>query len=217
MTKETLTIHEALSELKTLDARISKVITSGKYVDAVKHSAEKINGMTREEYKTKMRADLNKALDLIARRNAIKRAVVLSNAKTEIEINGVKMSVAEAIECKNHGMEQKQALLYTLTSQNDVALLNLRRNSGDEIERRAEEYVKSVIAAQPKDSKMSVDSDAMQAIRKQYIENNAYDYIDPNGIDKLLENLTNEISVFNTKVDSALSVSNALTTIEIEY
>ena len=217
MTKETLTIHEALSELKTLDARISKVITSGKYVDSVKHSAEKINGMTREEYKTKMRADLNKALDLIARRNAIKRAVVLSNAKTEIEVNGVKYTVATAIEMKNHGMEQKQALLYTLTSQNDLALANLRRNSGDEIERRAEEYVKSVIAAQPKDSKMSVDSDAMQAIRKQYIENNAYDYIDPNGIDKLLENLTNEISVFNTKVDSALSVSNALTTIEIEY
>ena len=217
MTHEKMTIHAALSELKTLDDRITKVITSGRYVDAVKHSAEKIGGMTVEEYKNKMRADYNKAIDLIKRRNAIKKAVVLSNAKTMVTIGGVEFTVASAIEMKNHGMENKVKLLNVMTVQNDQSMMALDRNSGEAIERRAEEYVKSVIAAQPKDSKMSIDSKAMQEIRKQYIENNTYDYIDPIGVKDYMTSLRDEIDKFNADVDAALSVSNALTTIEIEY
>ena len=141
MTHETMTIHAALSELKVLDDRITKAITSGKYVDAVKRSAEKINGMTVEEYKNKMRADHNRVVDLIARRNAIKKAVVLSNAKTMVTVGGVSYTIAEAIELKNHGMENKVKLLNVMTVQNDMAHTSLERNSGEMIERRAEEYV----------------------------------------------------------------------------
>ena len=73
------------------------------------------------------------------------------------------------------------------------------------------------IAAQPKDAKMTVDSDAMKALRKTYIENNTYDLIDPLNVTKLIEDLSNEVDNFNIEVDAALSVSNAVTVIEIEY
>ena len=40
-TMEKMTVHKALAELKTMDDRISKAISSTTFVLATKHSAEK--------------------------------------------------------------------------------------------------------------------------------------------------------------------------------
>lgn len=217
MTTETMTIHKALAELKTMDARITKAIHETPYVLAVKHSAEKINGMTVDNFKDKMRSGYQKATNLIARRDAMKRAVVLSNAATKVKIGDNEYTVAEAIEMKNHGMEFKSDLLRQMNSAYTAAQNELVRNGGEALEKKAEQYVLAVIAAQPKDSKMSVDSDAMKTLRQTYIDNNTYDLVDPMNIAKVMEKLDAEINEFNAEVDAALSCSNALTVIEFEY
>lgn len=217
MTKQAMTIHKALAELKVIDDRIDKAIASGTYVIANKHSNEKIEGKTINEFRENMKSSHQKVIDLINRRNAIKRAVVLSNAITKVKVGDNEYTVAEAIEMKNHGMELKSRYLTALTYQNNTAQNEINRNSGESIEKKAEQYILSIIQAQPKESKMSVDSEAMKALRKTYIENNTYDLIDPLNVIKLIESLSNEIDEFNTEVDAALSVSNALTVIEIEY
>ena len=217
MNKEQMTIHRALAELKVMDNRINKAINEGVYVIANKHSNEKIAGKTINDFKDYMRACHNKVTDLINRRNAIKRAVVLSNATTKVKVNDVEYTVAEAIEMKNHGMKFKEYYMRVVTNQNATAQAELNRNSGEAIEKRAEKYILDVIAAQPKDAKMSVDSEAMKALRKTYIENNTYDLIDPLNVTKMIEELSTEIDKFNTEIDSALSVSNAITVIDIEY
>lgn len=217
MTKEAMTIHKALAELKVIDNRINRAICDGSYVIANKHSNEKIGGTPINVYKERMKADYQKVDDLIKRRNAIKRAVVLSNATTKVKVGDVEYTVAEAIEMKNHGMEFVDDFAKVIASQYARAKAEIDKNSGDAIEKRAEQYVLSVIQAQPKDSKMTVDSDAMKALRKTYIENNTYDMIDPLGVDDIIERMTNEVNEFNTEIDAALSVSNALTVIEFEY
>lgn len=217
MNVEKMTVHKALAELKTMDDRINKAIRGTTYVLAVKHSAEKIDGMTVKDFKDKMRSGYQKVADLIARRDAMKRAVVLSNATTKVKIGENEYTVAEAIEMKNHGMEFRDALLHQMCSTYATAQNELSRNSGEILEKRAEQYVLAVIGAQPKDSKMSVDSDAMKALRQTYIENNTYDLIDPMNISNVIETLDAEINEFNAEVDAALSVSNALTVIEFEY
>lgn len=217
MNKEKMTVHKALAELKTMDVRIARAIGEGTFAMAVKHSAEKINGMTISELREYMKGCYQKANDLIARRDAMKRAVVLSNATTKVTIGNVEYTVAEAIEMKNHGVEFKKKLLQAVRTDASRANAELERNSGDAIEKRAEQYVLSVIQAQPKESKMSVDSDAMKTLRATYIANNSYDLIDPLDTIKLIEKLSNEINEFEVEVDSALSVSNALTVIEFEY
>jgi len=217
MTTEKMTVHRALSELKVIDDRISKAIRETTYVLAVKHSAEKINGKTVQNFKEDMRSGYQKVTDLIARRDAMKRAVVLSNATTKVTIGGKEMTVAEAIEQHNHGMEFKAALLRQMNSAYVSAQNELNRNGGEALEKKAEQYVLAVIAAQPKESKMSVDSDVMKALRKTYIENNTYDLVDPMDIAKVIEALDVEINEFNAEVDAALSCSNALTVIEFEY
>ena len=217
MTTEKMTIHKALSELKTIDDRIVKAIRSNTYVMAVKNSAEKINGVKVADFKENMKSGYQKVTDLIARRDAMKRAVVLSNATTKVKVGDNEYTVAEAIEMKNHGMEFRSALLRQINSAYVTAQSELNRNSGETLEKKAEKYVLDVIAAQPKDSKMSVDSEAMKALRKTYIENNTYDLIDPLDVAKIMETLDAEINEFNAEVDAALSVSNALTVIEFEY
>lgn len=217
MTKENMTVHKALAELKIIDDRINKAITSGTYVVANKHSNQKIHGMTIDEFKTQMQADFKKVSDLIARRNAIKRAVVASNAVTKVKVGDTEYTVAEAIEMKNHGMEFKDYFMRAISTQYVRAKNELDLNSGDPLEKRAEQYVLSVIQAQPKDSKMAVDSDAMKNLRAQYIKDNQYDIIDPIGVKNVIDGLDTEVSEFLTEVDAALSVSNAITVLDIEY
>ena len=216
-TKETMNIHKALSELKIIDSRIDKAISEASFIRANKHTNEKIYGMTIPEYKDRIKASFQQIMDLINRRNAMKRAVVLSNAITKVTVNGAEYTVAEAIDMKNHGLDRLKDLLNTMEIQRRNAQAELDKNSGEQLERKAENYVLSVIQAQPKDSKMSADSEDMKIILRNYIENNTYDLIDPLGLTKKIEELQDFIAKFESEVDSALSVSNALTIIEFEY
>lgn len=217
-TKKKITVHQALAELKTIDNRITKKINEGTYVCSNKHSNEKINGMTIKQFMDDMKASYQSVEDLIRYRNAMKRAVVLSNATTKVNIDGWgEFSVAEIIDMKNHGMEHYTMLLYALNRQNGIAASEIARNSGEAIEKRAEQHILAVIQAQPKDSKMSVDSDAMKSLRAEYIKNNTYDLLDPINVKEIMKELEDKIDKFKTDADAALSVSNALTTIEFEY
>lgn len=216
MMKYEMTVHRALAELKTIGERIEKAINTPIYTMAVKHSAEKINGVPVKELTERIKSDYQSVNDLMARREAMKRAVVLSNASTKVKIGDVEYTVAEAIEMKNHGMEYKKQLKQRLVNCYRAAQVNMENNSGEALEKKAEQYVLSVIQAQPKDAKMAVDSDAMKAVRKTYIDNNTYDLIDPIKVMDVIKALDDEINAFETEVDAALSVSNAVTVIEFE-
>lgn len=100
MTTETMTIHKALCELKTLDSRIKKAIEGSVFVFANKHSNAKVSGKTISAYSDEVKSAYQSACDLIARRDAIKRAVTLSNATTKVTIGGQEYTIAEAIEMK---------------------------------------------------------------------------------------------------------------------
>ena len=89
MTRETMTIHKALSELKVLDARIETAINTPVYCCAKKHSTDKVAGTDVTQIEKNIRSYYDKAVDLINRRKAIKRAVVLSNAVTKVSVCGV--------------------------------------------------------------------------------------------------------------------------------
>lgn len=216
MTTEKMTVHQALAELKTMDSRITNAMNMT-YTIAVKHSAEKINGYAIKDFKDQIMSNYQKVDALMKRRDAMKRAVVLSNATTKVTVGGKEMTVAETIDMKQHGIEYKKLLLSHMDNSYRNAQYTLNTNSAEAVEKKAEQYVLSVISAQPKDSKMSVDSDAMKNLRAEYIKNNSYDLIDPLDVVATMEKLTDEINQFETNLDAALSVSNALTVIEFEY
>ncbi len=211
-TLEKMTIHKALCELKILDSRINNAISSARFCLANKHSNEKVNGVTVEEYQETMKASYNKASDLIRRREAIKRAVVLSNAKTIVKIGGKEYTVAEAIEMNNHGIDLKLQLKNAMKKQYDSAMTAIiSKNSV--VDDKATEYVVGLFGQ--KESKTA--NEEYEKARKSYIEANTMELIDPINILEKIEALEVEIADFTTEVDSALSVSNALTEITVEY
>lgn len=213
MTTEKMTIHKALSELKILDARITDAISGTTFCVANKHSNTKIKGISVGEFVNGMRADYDKSTDLIKRRAAIKRAVVLSNARTEVQINGVPYTVAEAIEMKQHGVVLKKVMLDEMVRQYRKALVEIQKNNGDELDKRAEQYVIGLFGS--RDGR--TDTEDFKRAKQDFIDNQMYELIDPLKIKTQIDALEKEISDFMTEVDGALSTSNALTLIEISY
>lgn len=214
MTTYTMTVHEALSELKVLNQRIEKEMRRTKLVTTNKHANTKIEGIDIKTYKESMKSSLQKIQDLIARRNAIKRAVTKSNANTNITLtksNGksITMTVAEAIEYKAVGINYITQLNNLAASQLNEATQIIKQNNMY-IEERADKYVTDLYG------KDSSNNDNAETARKAYIEASSFDLIDPNNIEELISSLEDEINFYKTKVDAALSTSNAITTIEFE-
>ena len=213
MTTETMNVHLALVELKTLDKRIASAISSGRWVVANKHSNTKINGVDVKEFEAEIESRYQKVWDLIKRRDAIKRAVVNSNAVTRVEVAGVTYTVAEAIDMKNNGLTMLRTFRDRLVGDYDMAKRTVMLGNSEDLESRADKYVTSLLGNTDVKG-MSAEIDRM---RKEFIAAQTMELVDPIEILKKIEALEEQINSFATNVDAALSVSNALTTITIEY
>ena len=212
MTVETMNIHKALCELKLLDARIIKAINACSFVDTKKVIVDNIRGKTSEQFKQTERDLLQSAEDLMARRTAIKRAVVLSNATTKVQVGGVEYTVAEAIEMKNHGMDGKRMLMTRMAQRmSSVEMAVDTHNAGAEAE--ADRYTASCLNGK------EANAAEIAATRDHRLKSAQIELVDavPNGIRNYIAKLEKEIGDFTTEVDAALSTSNATTMITIEY
>lgn len=213
MTKVEMNVHQALAELKTMEKRITTAIREQEWVVANKHSNTKIGGVSVKEWEDAVKAQHQKVMDLIRRRDAIKRAVVNSNAVTKVMIAGVEYTVAEAIDRKNNGTQFLAMLAQRVSHDLTMAKSNADRANGPELERRADDHVKVMIG----NSDMKGNMVEAQRIRKEFIEAQTMELVDPINAQKIIKALDEEVSSFLTNVDAALSVSNAVTQIVVEY
>lgn len=213
MKKETMTIYKALAELKLIDNRIIVAIHEGTYCIANKHSNEKIKGVPVEEYKGVMQDCYEKVTDLIKRRNAIRRAVALSNGTTKVTINDTEYTVAEAIEMKKHGVEFDEEMFDVLKRQYDNVQSEIHQQNGCNLENKADQYVIGIYGS--KEDKTNADD--VEKTKKDFITANSYELVDPIRILDKINALEESIASFKAEVDAALNTSNAVTEIEISY
>lgn len=213
MTRESMTIHKALAELKVLDSRIDKSIADGVFCAANKHSNEKIGGVPIQDYEKVIQGSYDKVDGLINRQNAIKRAVTLSNAETKVKISDREYTIAEAIWMRNHGIEKMQAVVNVMKRQYKQAQAKVNIQNGAELEARADQYVTAIYGQ--KDGKTNTAD--IEKVRKDFLTANTYELLDPIHILDRIEEMEKKISDFMSEVDAALSCSNALTEITIEY
>lgn len=212
MCTETMTVHKALCELKVLESRIKTVMNADKFVFSNKHANAKVGGLDITAYCEDIKSRFNSVTDLMARRTAIKNAVVTSNANTTVIIAGKNFTVAEAIEFKNHSIPLMRDLLYKLNR--DFTMAKETADSNNErLESRANDYIKSIYGntdlkgAAPEIEKTKVD----------FIKAQTYEIVDPIKVQEKVDELIERIDKFMVDVDSALSVSNATTEITAEY
>lgn len=211
--KETMTVHKALSELKVLDARIHKELGEVKFVVNNKHNNAKIDGKNIADFCASMKEKYQSLRTLINRRNAIKAAVTMSNATTSVNICGKSYTVAEAIDMKSVGIGYMKEILDKLETQYRAATKFAEKENGSAMESRADNYMATMYSS----TDLKNMSDEIKKVREAFIASQSVDIVETVNATKEMDSLRNTVDTFVSEVDSALSVSNALTTIEVEY
>lgn len=210
MITESKTVTEILTELKTLDKRIEKAIDESTFISAI---SEKTSSLSASEVSTNIKAAYQKVMDMIDRRNAMKAALVLSNASTNVAVDGKTYTVAEAIDAKAHAMAYKKKLLSVMvsqaqkTSRNYESMVNQRNSTAEDVAARVAGGNNSEIKT----------SDIYKQTYDNYLETNPILLVDPLGLADKITALADEIDAFALNVDTALAVINAKTIVTFQY
>ena len=211
MTKESMTVHQALCELKVADKRIKKLIDET-YCYTRKAKETKVSGRPVEEVEDEIKANYQKFVDLTNRVNAIKAALSDSNAKTVITVAGKQMTVAEAIYLNNYGVRNKKDFVAMI-----MAELSVCQDKVDEANEKLEARCDKAVADMYGTDGAKKNSKEVEEYRNTFYNQNAQVLVDPIGIMTVAKKIQEEIDEFESTVDAAIQMSNATTTIEIEY
>lgn len=211
MQTKRMTITEGLVELKLYDSKINKAISEANFISAKKKKDKRIGRLSQEEFEKRASESYQSIIQMMTNRNAIKRAIVLSNATTMVEIAGDKMTVAEAIEKRNLNVSMNNLLkkMYGQLLDIDAIISTENRKLDDQIE-------KLLVSYYGKDAAKKVSKEDYDNIANPYREANEYIVVDPLNLQKIYDELNQKNEAFMSSVDTALSVSNATTFIEVE-
>lgn len=212
------TITRALSELKALDAKISRPAAFGSFAAVLTGDAQKVETVyyddtpagTASEIASKIQGSIDSLKAAIDRRRKIKAALIQSNAMTYVVVGGHSMTVAEAIELKTHINTLSTAADFVksavVAANRDVARLDR------EMEAMIDSQIKTLLGAQ---GSAALSANGMQEqiaapIRSQKkpsaMTDKAVAFVEEH--ETLAEAVRNEL-------DYVLSESNAITTIDI--
>lgn len=208
MVNEQMSVTQALVELKVLDARIDKILNDDRpHFIAVYNY--KTSNVSKEDMSKTIQSYYDRINDLIKRRNAIKSAVIKSNANTEVTLtidgNKQTMSVAEAIDLKSKGMVWKKALLRKM-AESGAAASKVYDTAVAKQHEEAQKFVATV-----------TDDTQKQDLYDSFIAAHPVELVDTLKLQEKCNALDKEISDFESMIDVALSVSNANTNITVMY
>ena len=199
-------ITRSLVELKTLDGRIRRILDGGVFMTY--KTKYKNTRYAEEDFKQTATSDFQSANDLMARRDKIKNAIVLSNATTMVDIAGTKMTVSQAIEFKNT-IAYKTEMLALLKKQRQMVVVEVDAHR-QRVQTKVDDNVKIICG---KDGKP--DASIIKTVTDGIMAGDPIDVYDPLNLDKVIKQMETEIEDFRANVDFVLSESNATTLIEI--
>ena len=207
-----MTVQRALNELKIIDERLSKRLAEFVVIGTKKVSETRVVE-TREsivEFENRAKGVLDSVDGLLKRQQELKHAIMTSNATTMIEVAGKTYSVMTAIDRKRTIENEKLVVKYMRD-----ALIRAEYKVSQEND-KMESYIQRQTNAMAGGDLSSKKDDYIIAFEKSYREQNSWDLVDPLKIRDLIEQREQEISMFELEIDTALTVSNAITKIEIE-
>lgn len=205
MPAQRMSVTQALPELKLLDKRIEKVTETIQGWCKVSHNGAPVD---KEKHKKETEANLQSFMDLVKRRDAIKRAIILSNAKTPVKIGSFEGTVAEAIEYK-YSIRVKRELLSNMKDTLQAKRLEYEQQKAN-VDSRLERLLQSELG---KDVKTNPET--ITALTNSFRENNKVELVDPLDLAARISSLEEELDSFETNVDWVLSQANATTFIEV--
>lgn len=208
---KTLSITRALAEVKLLDKRITSATEK---INPLKISYTKLVNSDLITQQKKFIADATAnyqtAIALIERRDAIKEAIVISNATTIVNVAGKDYTVAAAIETKA-SIAHKKRLANHFRECARLAANQLERES-ETYQQRLDNFLSGQAVALGKNRG---DVAWVQEQTQSYSQLHEPILLDPLNLGELVATLKDEVEQFEAEVDYCLSESNAKTTIEV--
>lgn len=213
---EKITIHRILSELKTIDDRINKEISSFKPLTVKRGNNSLVSTGGRlpipeEEFVNNAKSTYQSIEDLINRKFKLKSALTKANVNTNVTIDGKEYTIIEAIEMKSI-MDLKKSLLYRVTLE-----INQSNKTYESTSAQVDSDFERMLSTQV--ANITNKSD-IQKVRDGYMETfykqNEVKMVDPLKCSDLANSLQKEIDKFLMEIDSALSEANATTLVELE-
>jgi len=199
-----ISVTQALSELKLLRKRIDSV-TSHAVFTAVKKANDLLDAA---KFATQATASYQSFTDLVARYNALKSSIVMSNATTKVTIGGKEYTVADAVERKR-SIDMETQLLAVMKAQHTATKAEYERHQQAE-QLRVERLLTTELA---KDAKTNVE--VVQQLTTTFLAQNKATVLDPLALSEKIETLTKALEDFETQVDYCLSESNGRTVIHL--
>jgi vacuolar-type H+-ATPase subunit I/STV1 len=200
-----ISVTQGLAELKLLDKRLSKGLIDLSWIAI----STKTNRVLEDELQKSASSEYQSYMDLVKRRDIIKRAIVLSNAATNVTIGRTWTgTVAEAIEYKS-SVQYKKKLLAAM-KQNILSIEDEFKQLTDDLQSRLDRLLSSELG---KDIKTNPETIA--SLTTSFQENNKILILDPLGLKGKVKALETEIDAFETNVDWVLSETNGKTMINV--
>ena len=207
-----MTVQRALNELKIIDERLNKRLQEFTIIGTKKVSETRVVE-TREsvvEFENRAKGALDSVDGLLKRKNALKHAIMQSNATTMIEVGGKTYSVMTAIDRKRTIESEKMVVRHMREA---LGFAEYKVNQDND---KMESYIQRQTNAMASGDLSSKKDDYIIAFEKSYREQNSWELVDPLKVPALIQQREQEISMFELEIDTALTVSNAITKIEIE-
>lgn len=213
--EERMLVTQALDERDFLAKKITDKIMAFKAVDFAKHNEEKTWGGKKERkgYEEETKAAFQQIMDLMARYDRIDAAIVASNAAAMIDTSYGRYTVAGAISLKN------RLVASALPSKNSFEVRL--------IQRMQKEYNDCMVAIDDKNRDLADTAESMRLsilgkenktketrpleVVDTYVKENTAELVDPLGIEKKLEEMTEKRNKLLKELETQIKVSNATT------
>ena len=215
-TTETMTIRKGLKELKVLNNRISD-LRDYNFIQYYKNDNKFIGALTPDQATADIKATMDKLNAMIARREAINRAVMAQNAQSVIK---VKKFITFAHIGENHEDEYEDIVLPML-----VVLRNRAVNCVDQfnkatenVQARVEQEVRDRFAAASANNNnvsMIKQSEAISDAYNKRLEERKAVLVDPLNATQAFVKYIEYVEDYVNNIDSELS--NKTETIEITF
>lgn len=216
MQNKTITVQQALNELKVIDKRISRKLDETTYAGLVQQDKLVFPnnlGTDQNKFLELAKSTVDSVWDLITYRNALKGALLVSNATTFVTVGSKTMSVAQAIDLKTANTSIKEAI-YHLAE--DLRIANDRGASinsriDKELTERESDFLKGD----------SVKNDELITFLRNEAEKKKATLLEPTvggmTLTDFVKAQIDSIEDFESNVDLVLTTSNVTTTITVEW
>lgn len=209
----TISIHQAFAKMKILKKRIPQKINTAIFINQKVASSKVLNGLPISIVEANMKQDYQSLKDDMALLTELTTKIQESNAKTLIKVGNTEYTILEALAIKNNIMDFKEDLLNGMNSQ-FVSISNAVQRSNDTLDDKADTFISETYKGLSA-NELKTNPD-LKKEREEYITSRQKTLVDPLKLKNEIEVLSKEIDNFVSNIDAALSVSNAITTIDIE-